>query len=727
MQINNPLQINDWEIKKFFKIVLVIQLMMWGAIGLDAIGLQIPIIRQFIGFIYLAFIPGIILLRILRLHKLGNIETIVYAVGLSLATLMFTGFFMNMIYPFFGITEPISLTPLVSTISVIVLLLCILGYMRDKDYSDPAPIELMDIMSPPVLFLCLVPFLAVFGTYLMNFYQNSAVLMSLIVVIALIPLLIGFDKFIPKNMYSLAVFVIAIALLLHQSLITQHIWGWDIHHEYYISGLVMENSYWDLTIPKSTNAMLSIVMLLPIFSKIGDIDPVWIFKIVYPLLFSLIPLGLYRIFQRQTNDKIAFLSSFFFMSFLFYAEMLQLARQQIAEFFVVLLMLIMIDKDMDKMRRSFLFIVFGISLVVSHYGLSYIYMFSLVSVGIILVFAENHVMQEKINKFYTNFSRYKNKSAVNPSPSDTNDRSISLGFVLLFVVFTLSWYMYISGSSAIESIVRAGNHIGSNIFTDFLNPEAAQGADIIIKETASPLHSVTKYLHLITQFFILVGVLRLLMKRSEMKFEREYAAFSYVNFVICLAGIAVPYFASSLNTTRLYQITLLFLAPFCVIGGVTFFKGLSKIAKISWTDKSMANSFKVLSVFLSIFLLFNIGFIYEITDDNPSSISLNNEIDYPRFNEQEVLGAKWLFGVKNSNLAYADAYRWMLLGSFNWWTARCLPKNVDGIPDDPYTYLGSYNIITKSVLVAEEKYINSSDVTSNRNMIYMNGGAEIYR
>ncbi|OYT53597.1 MAG: hypothetical protein B6U72_05205, partial [Candidatus Altiarchaeales archaeon ex4484_2] len=103
MQINNPLQINDWEIKKFFKIVLVIQLMMWGAIGLDAIGLQIPIIRQFIGFIYLAFIPGIILLRILRLHKLGNIETIVYAVGLSLATLMFTGFFMNMIYPFFGI------------------------------------------------------------------------------------------------------------------------------------------------------------------------------------------------------------------------------------------------------------------------------------------------------------------------------------------------------------------------------------------------------------------------------------------------------------------------------------------------------------------------------------------------------------------------------------------------------------------------------------------------
>ena len=57
MKINNPFQMNDWGIGKFLKVVLAIQLAVFGVIGLDAMGLQIPILRQFIAFIYLTFIP----------------------------------------------------------------------------------------------------------------------------------------------------------------------------------------------------------------------------------------------------------------------------------------------------------------------------------------------------------------------------------------------------------------------------------------------------------------------------------------------------------------------------------------------------------------------------------------------------------------------------------------------------------------------------------------------
>jgi uncharacterized membrane protein len=379
---------NDWEIKKFLKVVLAIQFAMWGVIGLDAIGLQIPIIRQLIGFIYLTFVPGIIILRILKLHKLGNIETLLYTVGLSIATLMFTGLFMNTVYPLFGISGPISLTPLIITISAVVVLLCVLGYVRDKDFSDPSIINVGDILFPPALFLCLIPFLAVLGTYLVNFHHNNLLLMFLIVIIALIVVLIGFDKFIPKNLYPLAVFVIAISLLYHASLISMYLWGWDVHLEYYLSNLVMGNSYWDSTIPITVNAMLSIVMVAPIYSLILNIDITWVFKIIYPLLFSLVPLGLYRVYQKQTDDKIAFLSCFFFTAF-FSFWLISSRRQWIAEFFLVLLILPMIDKGMDKMKRSLLFIVFGVSLVVSHYGTSYIYMFCLISAWLILVFVDS--------------------------------------------------------------------------------------------------------------------------------------------------------------------------------------------------------------------------------------------------------------------------------------------------------------------------------------------------
>lgn len=203
---------NDWEIKKFLRVVLAIQFAVWGVIGLDAIGLQIPIIRQFIGFIYLTFIPGILILRNLKLHKLGNIETLLYTIGLSLATLMFTGLFMNMVYPFLGISGPISFVPLIITISAIVLVLCVLCYIRDKDFADPSYIDIGDVLSTPILFLCLVPFLTVLGTYLMNFYHNNILLMILIIPLAIISLLIAFDKFIPKNLYPLAVFVIVESL-----------------------------------------------------------------------------------------------------------------------------------------------------------------------------------------------------------------------------------------------------------------------------------------------------------------------------------------------------------------------------------------------------------------------------------------------------------------------------------------------------------------------------------
>ena len=764
MQINNPLQINDWEIKKFLKVVFATQLAVFGIIGLDAIGLQIPILRQLIGFIYLTFIPGIIILRILKLHKLGNIETILYTVGLSIVTLMFTGLFMNTVYPLFGISRPISLVPLIITISAIVLVLCVLCYMRDKDFSNPSFIDIKNVLSSPALFLCLIPFLSIFGTYLVNFHHNNIILMFLIVIIALIVILIAFDKFIPKNLYPLAVFVIAISLLYHSSLISMYLWGWDIHSEYYLCNLVKTNGIWDSTIPRTYNAMLAIVMLAPIYSIISNMEITWVFKTIYPLLFSLVPLGLYRVFQKQTDDKIAFLSCFFFMSIsTFYGEMLQLARQQIAELFLVLLILSMIDKDMNKIKRSFLFIVFGVSLAVSHYGLSYIYMFCLIAAWLILVLMNNSAIQRLGDGFYSKFSRYESEKLAfigNPASLKREDRTISSTFVSLFVIFTLTWYMYVSSSSAFDTIVHIGDHIASSILIDFLNPEAAHGLHMMLAQPQpGVLHEVNRVINYLNQMFIIIGVLVVLLKPAskkagilressvkkdplhplqkgasgELKFEKGYAAFSMVNLVILFASVSVPFFASSLNMTRVYHITLIFLAPFCVIGGITVFRMLSKVVRVIWTNKSVRSSLKILFVYFVIFMLYQTGFVFGVAEGHFHSISLNSTMDYPRFNEQEVFGAKWLNDVKSSNPIYADKYRRLLLGSFEWGQVSTFPVDVDKIPDDSYIYLGKFNIMNETVLISRREkaitrtfYINSSDIVGDRDMIYANGGAQVY-
>ena len=751
MQINNPLQINDWEFKKFLKVVLAIQLAVWSVIGLDVIGFQIPIIRQLIGFIYLTFIPGIIILRILKLHKLGNIEMLLYTVGLSIATLMFTGLLMNTVYPLFGISGPISLTPLVITISIIVLVLFVLSYIRDKNFSDPSFIEVKDMLSPPALFLCMVPFLSIFGTYLVNFHHNNILLMLMIVVIALVVLLIGFDKFIPKNLYPVAVFVIALSLLYHTSLISMYLQGWDIHHERFIANLVIINSCWDLTIPYMGNAMLSLAMLAPIFSNICSMCLTWVFKIIYPLLFSLVPIGLYRVFQKQTDDKIAFLACFFFVSCsTFFIDMPELARQEIAELFLVLLILLMIDKDMNKTKRSFLFIVFGISLAVSHYGLSYIYMFCLTSAWLILVSLDHPAIQKLGDNFYSKFSRYRYKReklalAGNPISLKVKDRTINSTFVLLFITFTLSWYMYVSSSAPFNTIITIGDHIASSISTDFLNPETAQGLDMMLtKPTSGLLHEVNRVINYLNQIFIIIGVIVLLLKHRVLKFGREHATFSMVNLLILFAAISVPFFASSLNMNRVYQITLIFLAPFSVIGGITVFKMISRVLKVSWTDKNVRRSLKVLSVYFVIVLLYQTGFIWEVTEGCSGSTSLSNR-DSTCYTETEAIGAQWLAHFSDSSsIIYADTYGRMIVYDHFHIDQRNrqlfeIPSNIRQMREDAYIYLRSWNIEKHEVISfsmskarIKSKRVNFEEVPglfnliSIKNKVYDNGESQVF-
>jgi len=689
-------------------VVFTVQSAVLGVVALDIIGFEALILRQLITFIYLTFIPGYLLLRVLKIHHLGNIPTLLYAIGLSIAILMFTGLFMNVIYPLFGIARPISFTLLIITISILVLMLCVLSYIRDKDYSNPSFINVREILSPLPLFLSLLPMLSILGTYLMNFYNNNLLLIFLIIIIALIALLVAFTS-LSRSLYPLAVLVIAISLLYHRSLISMHIWGWDIHLEYYFSRLVIETSYWDSTLYGSINGMLAIVILAPIYSILLDIGLTWVFKIIYPLLFSLVPLGLYYIYRDQTNDKIAFLSCFFFIAFgTFYGEMLALARQQIAMLYLILLIMVMIDENIDKARKYLLFTIFGASLVVSHYGTAYLFMFLLIGVWLL--------------------SYLKSVKVINST------------FVIFFIVFALTWYILTGGSHPFNTIVEVGSHIISTLSTDFLNPRSSEALMLMLMEPPSLSHYITKILHHITQLFITIGIIYIIFiknYKNNFNFNREYLEFSSLFFAGYFIILSFPY--TGFGTSRLYLLSLIFLAPFCIIGGMLVIKTLliiiSKLSRREnyWIVK-MEYWPKVLSIFFAIFLLFNSGWIYEVTKDYPCSIALNSTIDYPRFNSQEVLAAAWLHIVKTDSHIYADTFRWLLLIEFEGYPYVWF-VNFDEIQtsEDVYIYLGTFNVEKGKILTERKEgvirirvYTDIASLINEKSRIYDNRGSQIY-
>lgn len=744
MRISNPLQMNDWNIKKFLIVIVSFQILVLGTIGMDLIGLKIPILRSVVCFIYLSFIPGILALRVLKLHKLNLIENLVYAVGLSLSILVFIGLLASIFCPMVGVLKPFSIIPLTIFTTFMIFFLCILSYITDHNFSDPSYIDLKDILCVPALFLYLIPILTILGTYFVNFHQNNFLLMIVIYLISLIVLLIGFT-YIHEKFYSLAIFSMTISLLSQRSLISMYLWGSDVHYELYFADLVKMNSIWDFSIFSNFNSMLSIVILAPMYSIITDLNLTWVFKILYPILFSLLPLGLYRLFQKQTNSIISFFACFFFISyFSFYTEMLVLARQEIAELFLLLVILLIVDENMDKTKKSFLIVIFSMSLVLSHYGLSYIYMLSLIPVTLFFVLCSIFNKPKFLNLINNKCAFLKNSYMFKQEVSS----KITINYFLLYTTFTLFWYMYTSNSSLISTILKVAKEISNKIIEEFLSPDSSQGLYLILKESNSPLNVIFKDLHLMNQIFIFLGVMCVFLDKRLFKFNKNYVAYSIVYLLICLSGIFIPHFSNALNTTRLYHISLIFLAPFCIIGWILFLERVNiKLFKVP------ANKFvyKSLSIFFVIFLLFNVGVIFGFTD-KPNSVALSlNKLKesndktvqigfYGGYDpEQNVFSNIWFSKntLKKNIVVYSGKIHVPQIVGYG-----MIPyENIfelspsTKVKHNSYTYLGYLNVMKGVITSWSTVYLERTSyydikqiypIVNTQNCIYSNGGSKIY-
>ena len=727
MKVINPFQMNNWDISYLFIFILIIQTLLWIIIFFNLNGNHIPIISEILASISLFYINGVLILRILRIHNLGNIENFLYSVGLSIAVTMFLGMAVDLIYPLFGIKTPISTLPLIITFTVFTVCLCFLSHARDKSFENQTYIDLTGIINP-ILFLSLIPFLAIFGTYLMNYYGNNSILMIMYILIALIPIMVAFDKFIPKRLYPLTVFLLSVALLFSSSLISNYINGWDINMEYYFSNGVVTNSYWNTAIPEILNSMLSIVIVEPIFSKISGLNVADIFKVIYPILFSFVVLGLYSVFKKQTTNKIAFMSCFLFISvFMFFLEMPYLARQEIGELFVVLMIMVMLEKNLTRRQLSILTVFFIPALLVSHYSLDYIYMFILVFSYLVILIRNLNLTNEfpilgrwQIIKFffYKEYSR-----------DDTLKLDYRLQLLLIFSL-TLIYYNLFSSAALFDLTVFTLNNVMSTAYAYLFNPNSLAAVGIVTSEK-SFLRSIALDLHLIIELMIGIGILFLLYRRTNMKFNENFSLFSVMSFLMLGLVLVVPFLAGALNPERFYQIALIFLSVFFVVGWIGFFRIINRIFKFKWKMKSIyTNSLKLIAIFLFISLIFNSGVVYELFHDKPTSMSLHSTMDGPKFNNIELTGAEWLNDHKLDIIVYSDVYRSLLLNGYFINTHTSI-ENGTQLIQPSYIFLGTYNIENNQIAIPAKgsspvAYLDDRNYTNFDNKSYDNGGSQVY-
>jgi len=716
-----------WKLQSFLVYALATQV-----VACVTLVLNISIVRQVVGFLYLILIPGFIILRIFRLDKLDVTELILFSVGLSIAFLMFIGLLINELGSSIFISKPLSTEPLSIIINITVILMWILCCLKNKeDFNIMAPGGLRTSLL--IVAYLILPFLSVIGVMLVNAFKNNLVLLLIITVISILFLLSSFSPNF-SSYYPLALVSIASILLLNESLVTNYIRGHDMHLDYFIFKETKNISYWNRykflyssynpiwpLIYNSFNSMLSITMLPTIFSYILNMEETWIFKIIYPLILSLVPLVLYQLYQRQWGKKVAFLAVLFFMSNTVFFNFWNSAKQMIGDLFYLLLFLVLLKKDMNQRSEWIILVCFGFAMIVSYYSMSYMFLFLIFSTWLCAkIFGKN------------------------------KDKKINSVIVVFFFVLTFSWYMYIVEGAFDRLMVFF--KVNFQVFLEeFFYPQSSKAVLTATGILRSPsfLHNIGRILHNVTELFILIGFITLIAKRKKERLDPEYFVLTSLNMILLLIAIITPFAKTVFSMERLYHITLFFVSPLFILGGRTFFENMFKILPFKKGKKRESYSLILILTVLVAFFLFQTGFVYEITGDPfPSSISLsryrmddNTRLDLGLVHENDFFGAMWLLrhtDVENAQI-YSDVkakYYVLTSSMINRKNSIIVLSNTTVVTSGSYIYLSRYNTINKVLLydtrwpidirynISELPIFNSTAVFNNK--IYSNSACEIY-
>ena len=660
---------------------MVVQLLLSELIVLETLGFNSHVFRQITGFIYLTFIPGSLLLSILKPKQLGSIETFLCVIGLSISFTFFFGVSLNFFLPLIGIAKPLSLWPLLSSFILMTFCLTLAACKFGKGFNIHINGKFIkdSLLNIYGLLPILIPFLAILSSFVVFNYKNNYLILINYLLMAISVLMVVFIKKVSTKLYPLYIFSISLGILWTHSLISCDIVGGDIQLEYYTLSTVINNTFWDSQIHTNLNAMLSITIMPPIYSILLNLSPVWILKIIYSFLLSLVPLALFLMYKNFCSEKISFLAAFFFISFpSFFFEIVGLSRQELAEFFIVISLLLIFNKSDDFLKKNIILLVFLFSIVVSHYTAAYIYLIIFGSYVVLLFLME----KDTINNFFGKFKiRLK-------YPEKANLNVITVTYVLIFLTFAMGWYIYISQSSSLLSVVKIGNTILTNIYSNFfsaagMDPYVMQALGLGQMRSSEIVWQIARIMQYLTQFLIIIGVYGMLTRYRKF-FNRSYVSLALVNLFIILLSISLPYFASKINMTRIFHICLFILAPFCILGGLMVFQFLSNVlspkgfnilirkvlARISFVNISLTGlsltekppigrSLKLLAVIVLIpYFLFGTGFVFEVTGATPTSMPLSlYKADWPFHTQSEIQACEWLNGVTNANYrVYADWY-----------------------------------------------------------------------
>jgi uncharacterized membrane protein len=629
-------------------------------------------------------VPGFLILSLFNIKNFKKGEKLYYTVCLSLFYLIFQGYIFNEIIPLFNIVQPLSKPVTFIGLDLAIIILSTALFKKNINSQVILKLDNINLFEIGMIFISiLLPVLSVLGAISLNNGGTNTITM---IFLFLIPSLVYINiKFGKKEYLSLlSIFSVSLSVLWMFSLRGWHIFAsGDIGQEFYVFQLTKNNGLWSISSFRDAyNACLSLTILPTYLSQFLKISDEYIFKLVYPAIFSFSSIGIYILNNKIFNKRISYLATFFFISTPFYyTEMSIIMRQEIALLFFIMLLLAIFSNKEDKNGMHVLFFVAGVAMVVSHYSTSYIALILLILANLVLLIVGNVIKY----KSRQNLNRDCKSGYLNDNKYyDTNIYS-----TIALLILALLWYS--------QTSLMSNNNIGSvfsntilSLSKTFSTDSRAEGTSLLdqlhfrdtsenhetllkkyynaamlsrqndpedfykdstfvnyhiseVVQDALPLHvsQVTyEIMHLLFEIikklsylFILVGcfiIIYLERKRMNLFYLSLLLSCIVLLFIMSL----LPYITYVYPFERLYQQLLIILSVPAIIGA-------------AWVlfNKNILTRYLLVYTILIINFWYNTGFLPQIIGGFDNGLNLNNYGD--QYNSAyttrpEVYTIKWL-------------------------------------------------------------------------------------
>ncbi|HEV2402801.1 MAG TPA: glycosyltransferase [Candidatus Saccharimonadales bacterium] len=748
-----------------------------------------------VGFLALIIVPGLLTHLSLNVgrrlpfwYRLGQI------VGLSVLELMVWTLACNAILPYLGVGRPLARTPLLWELSAMYGLIASWSWYRLRIYNPqlhwrylvPSKLDIAALLVP----VSLIVLSAIGSTSLNNGGTDGFTLAMLLLMAGYMGALLLFRKRLQDNTIAWAIFMMSLALLLMTSLRGWYVTGHDIQREYRVFQIAKAQGIWNIGAFRDPyNACLSITILPTILSNLLHVRDPYVYKVFFQLIFATVPVLVYLFMRRYLSKAKAFIATIYFISFpTFFTDMPFLNRQEIAFLFLILMLLVVFDGRIAIRKRQWLFIVFALGMVLSHYSTTY----SVVSILLFLGFAR--LILYPIVPKLRQWRRLRQSSIEGLGESSQLAKpNITIPMIILVSLLCFTWNTVLTNTSnAASSLIgqtissfttglkedaRSADVLYSIFYSGSINPQkelreyqqsvvnkarsrAAGGVFYsnntihqypvqVAPQTILPLTDLGRHIQKyginvktvdimlkqawarLLQVFVVVGLIFTAFKKKFNKsLEPEFFLLTAGCAVFVFAQVVLPYLSIAYGLLRAFQQSLMILGLFVMVG--TF-------ALSAWLRPHILRNMAPAALAL-LFFLASTSAISQLLGGYQPELQLNNSgqyYDVYYMHTTEVTAINWLSGLVHGNGSSVQAEVQTDRYAFREVTSLTNLSPRDDITpglirQKSYVYLG-YTDSTKH----QATFLYNGDLVTytypiqfldnNKNLIYNNGGARVYQ